>query len=256
MSSRSAGWNYLHLWLLAIALVLPTATLIPLGSLWLWDHGYLSYWALATCLVVAMTHFLQRRLFKDLPTVEPAVAIQTGDAGWTPLQTQAWADVVALAASASPGRLTSRDDVVNLALETIELVARRLHPERRDPLLQFTVPEALVVIERASMNLREFVMSSLPLGDRITISQIMVLYRWRGAVAVIEKGYGAWRVWRMLNPVTAATQEVRDRFAGQIYDLGREHVGRRLAQAFVKEVGRAAIDLYGMPPAAPMAIKE
>ncbi len=50
---------------------------------------------------------------------------------------------------------------------------------------------------------------------------------------------------RLLNPVSAATQELRERFTRQIYDMGREHLARRLARAYVKEVGRAAIDLYG-----------
>ena len=31
--------------LLAVALVLPAASLIPLGSLWLWQHGFILYWA-------------------------------------------------------------------------------------------------------------------------------------------------------------------------------------------------------------------
>jgi uncharacterized protein len=38
---------------------------------------------------------------------------------------------------------------------------------------------------------------------------------------------------------------LRERFTRQIYDMGREHLARRIARAFVKEVGRAAIDLYG-----------
>ena len=73
----------------------------------------------------------------------------------------------------------------------------------------------------------------------------MWLYRWRGALALAEKGYDLWRIVRLLNPVAAATQELRERFTRQIYEAGREHLARRLARAFVKEVGRAAIDLYG-----------
>ena len=47
-------------------------------------------------------------------------------------------------------------------------------------------------------------------------------------------------------PRSAATQELRERFTRQIYEAGREHLARRPgARAFVKEVGRAAIDLYG-----------
>ena len=76
-------------------------------------------------------------------------------------------------------------------LPRFEVVARRLHPERKDPLLQFTVPEALAVIERASSGLRDFVTTSFPLGDRITVAQLMWLYRWRGALNVIEKGHYA-----------------------------------------------------------------
>ena len=37
---------------LLMALLLPAASLIPLGSLWLWEHGAIPYWAAATCVVV------------------------------------------------------------------------------------------------------------------------------------------------------------------------------------------------------------
>src|SRR5581483_11349042 len=84
----------------------------------------------------------------------------------------------------------------------------------------------------------------LPPGRRITVAQVMWLYRWRGALQLAEKGYDLWRILRLLNPVSAATQELRETFTRQIIEAGREHLGRRLARAFVKEVGRAAIDLY------------
>src|SRR4029077_15213672 len=104
---------------------------------------------------------------------------------------------------------------------------------------------ALAVIEQASAGLRDFVSGSFPLGDRVTVAQLMWLYRWRGVLGMMEKSYDLWRIVRMLNPVSAATQELRERFTRQIYDAGREHLARRLARAFVREVGRAAIDLYG-----------
>ena len=234
--------------LLVVALLLPTATLVPLGTLWLWQHGYLLYWAIGTCLAVTGVYYLERRLMTPLapqgkPDAGPEEIAQ--DATWTPRQRQAWDDVLQLAASAGPERLASRDAILGLAVAAIDTVARRLHPERREPLLQFTLPEALAVIERASANLRTFLIGSFPLGDRITVAQLMWLYRWRGALELAEKGYDLWRIVRLLNPVSAATQEVRERFTRQIYEAGREHLARRLAGAFVKEVGRAAIDLYG-----------
>lgn len=239
--------DYSRLALLVVALLLPTATLIPLGGLWLWEHGYLLYWALGTCLAVIAAYLLQRRLLVSMPSPAATDADLSEPAGatWTPLQAEAWKDVVQLASTVDPGRLSSRDKVISLGLQTIECVAKRLHPERRDPLLQFTVPEALAVIERASLGLRTFVSGSLPLGDRITVAQLMWLYRWRGTLDLVEKGYGIWRIVRMLNPMTAATHELRERFSKQLYEMGREHMARRLAEVFVREVGRAAIDLYG-----------
>jgi len=234
--------------LLAVALLLPTLSLVPLGTLWLWEHGYIIYWAVATCLAVAAIYQLQKRLIAPLPAdaaLDIDDSVDKSDASWTPRQDEAWADVMRLASSVGPDRLASRDAVLGLGLETVEVVAKRLHPERRDPLLQFTVPEALAVIERASDNLRAFIVGSFPLGDRITVAQLMWLYRWRGALQLAEKGYDLWRIVRLLNPVSAATQELRERFTRQIYEAGREHLARRLARAFVKEVGRAAIDLYG-----------
>ena len=247
MTQQSKSATRLRLALLAVALVLPTISLILLGSLWLWQHGYVLYWAIGTCIVVAGAYLLQSRLMIPLPegAAQPLHDADPGDRGWTPRQEEAWADVMALASKVPADRMTSRDGVVNLGLETVELVAKRLHPERTDPLLQFTVPEALAVIERTSEGLRHFIVTSFPLGDRITVAQLMWLYHWRGAANLAEKGYQLWRVVRLLNPLAAATQEVRERFTRQIYEMGREHLAGRVARAYVKEVGRAAIDLYG-----------
>jgi predicted GTPase len=237
--------GYSRLVLLAVALLLPALSLIPFGSLWLWQHGYVLYWALGSCVVVSATYYLQRRLIVPLPPSTDDDADDHGDAAWSTRQAQAWEDVTHLASQVKAERITSRDAALDLALETIAAVAKRLHPERRDPLLQFTVPEALAVVERTSSNLRDFLVGSFPLGDRITVGQLMWLYRWRGALALAEKGYDFWRIVRLLNPVAAATQELRERFTKQLYEAGREHLAGRLARAFVKEVGRAAIDLYG-----------
>jgi predicted GTPase len=164
---------------------------------------------------------------------------------WNARQEAAWQDVLALADTADTDRISGRDELLGLGLETVTLVANKMHPERSDPLLRFTLPEAFAVIEQASAGLRNFAETSLPFGDRVTVAQIMWVYRWRGAIPVIEKGYDVWRLIRLINPISAVTQELRERTTRQIYEMGRAHVARRLTAAFVKEVGKAAIDLYG-----------
>jgi predicted GTPase len=240
---------HLRMALLAVALVLPTVSLVLLGSLWLFQHGYIVYWGLTTCVFVAAAYYIERRLMVPLPEAvdggRPEDAADQGDPAWTPRQELAWADVQALAAEVPPERISSRDAVLNLGLETIGLVAKRLHPDREDSLYQFTVPEALALVERTSDGLRNFILTSVPLGDRITVAHLMTLYRWRGAVDVAEKGYTLWRIVRTFNPLNAVTQEVRERFTKQMYQLISEGAAKRLAHAYVREVGRAAIDLYG-----------
>src|SRR5262245_55997228 len=100
----------LRLALLAVALVLPTVSLVLLGSLWLWQNGYVVYWALGTCLAVAGAYLLERRLIVPLPAaaVEALQGGERGDRSWTPRQEEAWADVQALAAKAPAERMTSR----------------------------------------------------------------------------------------------------------------------------------------------------
>lgn len=232
--------------LLALALLLPALSLIPFGSLWLWQQGFIVPWGIASFAVVAIAFVMLRRLL--LPMSGAAESEPPSDlprAVWNRRQEEAWADVVEFSRVVDPARLTSRDDMLTLGLETVSRVARHMHPEHGDPLLRFTLPEAFAVIETASAGMRGFVEENLPFGDRITVAQIMWVYRWRNIVPIMEKGYDIWRVVRLINPISAATQELRERYTRQIYEMGRAHIAQRLTQAFVKEVGRAAIDLYG-----------
>ena len=251
MSSTARTRRNLILLSVGIGLVLPSLTLIPLGSLWLWERGLILYWAAATGLLVGIAAVVQRHLLRQ-PTLHTPNAdavdndgILADMAAWTPLELLAWQDVVALAGRVDPGRVTSQDDALALGLETIEAVAHRIHPEVRQPVWQFTVPEAFAMLERVSRRLGAFVDEHVPLSDRLTVAQALALYRWRGALGVAEKAYDIWRVVRMANPVTAATNEARERLSKHLMKWGREHVTRQLAEAYVKEVGRAAIDLYG-----------
>src|SRR5262249_55478480 len=77
--------------LLAVALILPAAGLIPLGSLWLWQNGLILYWAIISCIVVAGIYYFERRLLTP-PAALPALEEDTspGDTRWSPRQDEAW----------------------------------------------------------------------------------------------------------------------------------------------------------------------
>lgn len=240
--------------LIAFGLLVPALSLIPLGSIWLWQNGYLLYWTGFALAAVAAVYFAQRHL---LPPAAPPAGEghasspeETGDddaarLGWSPAEEQAWKDVHALARSTDPEAIASPDRLLKLGQDAIETVARRLHAERRDPLWQFTTPEALAIVERVSRRLRLFVLDRVPFGDRLTVAQALALYRWRGALGMAERAYDVWRVIRLANPATAAANEAREQLSRAMMQWGRDAVARKLTEAYVLEIGRAAIDLYG-----------
>lgn len=234
--------------LLVLALLLPTLSLIPLGGLYLYEHGFLLPWAIAALAVAAAAFFAERRWMtsgaRRLAKLEASDEKRRRD-GHLTLSGRAWSDVRAIAAKVDPETLTSSEAVLALGQRTIDAVARRMHPEKSDAVWQFTLPEALVIAERVSSRLGRFVETQIPLGDRLTVAQLMAVYRWRGMVGVAERAYDIWRVIRLANPATAVTHEAREQLSRAVVNWSKERVGRRIAEAYVEEVGRAAIDLYG-----------
>ena len=255
-SKRTA--SYIRTFVPLFGVVLPSLSLIPFGSLWLWQHGYLLHWALATAVLVGLFSALcSRFLGSNSPQMRNAASPATSasaappdgddaiDPLWRPAEVEAWADVQAFALRTDAKALASQDAVLMLGADAVQIVAKRLHPEVAEPLWHFTVPEALALSERVSRRLSEFVVESVPFSERLTVAQVLALYRWRGAFGVAEKAYDVWRFVRLVNPVTAVTHELRERLSKQMVQLGREHITQRLARAYIREVGRAAIDLYG-----------
>jgi uncharacterized protein len=250
MKSRQDRQFILRIWIAVICLTLPTLTLVPFGAIWLLQKGYALYWVAGACVFVVAAFLFQLLILRrlDISLKNPRSRAMPEDraaASWTPREHDAWNAVLAVSETADISNFASWPAFLDLGQKTIEAVARAVHPEVKEPLWQFTVPEALTLIEQVSLRLKPVIADSIPLGDRLTVGQVLRIYQWRSAIDIAQKGYDIWRVIRMLNPATAATQELRERLSNQMYRWGREEIGKRLASGYVKEVGRAAIDLYG-----------
>ena len=238
--------RYLRFLMFGIALALPILSLVVLGSLWLWQNGYLLYWSAAafgtTAIAFSAERWVLREAFQNRPIVVPAV--DTTMPEQTAREAAAWRAVVALSESVDPQTIDSRDAFLDLGKKTIDVVARHMHPDHKDPFYRFTLPELLALTAKVSAKLGPFVRENIPLGDRLTVGQILVIYRWRGVLNVADKAYDIWRIIRLMNPATAITQELREKLTRQLYDWGRNEAARRLNNAYVREIGRAAIDLH------------
>lgn len=238
--------RYLRILMFIIALALPIFSLAVLGSLWLWQHGYVLYWSIAalsaTALAFAAERWMLRDAFRSAPIADSGNELPVRVKA--DRETAAWNAVVTLAEKVDPQAINSRDSVLDLGKATIEVVARHMHPDHKEPMYRFTLPELMALTANVSSRLEPFIRKNIPLGDRLTVGQIMTIYRWRGAIDFADRAYDIWRTIRLMNPATAVTQELREKFTRQLYEWGRSEVGRRLVGAYVREIGRAAIDLY------------
>lgn len=235
----------LRIVLLASALFLPMLTLVPLGSLWLWQNGYVLHWvggalAFASLVYALEAWALPARMFKK----------NSPPAGFPPSpelsarEAAARSAVEHLAETIDPTSVQSRNELAQLAVSTIEAVAHQMHPDDKTPVWNFTIPEVLLLTERVSARLRPIFVDVVPLGDTLTVGQVIRLYEWRSVVGVAEKAYDVWRLLRILNPVAAATQEARERVTKQIVASVRDDFTKRIVRIYVMEVGLGAIDLY------------
>lgn len=230
--------------MLGLAMFLPILSLVPLGSLWLWQNGLLLYWVAGALGATALFYALEARMLPPMRS-NRAGTIEAHATGETPAEAAARKAVARLADHVEPAQIQSRADIAALAVRTVETVAREIHPGEKTPVWNFTIPEILLLTERVSARLRPIVIDTLPLGEQLTVGQALRLYEWRSAVGYAERAYDIWRLLRIVNPVAAATQEARERITKQIVVSVRDDLTKRILRVFVTEVGMAAIDLYG-----------
>ncbi|MCB1921852.1 MAG: GTP-binding protein HSR1, partial [Candidatus Competibacteraceae bacterium] len=134
---------------------LPIAALLPLGAFWLWQTGMLYGWLAAMVACSAAGYGLQhwllrkdRRLLADAATAP--------DSHWPPKADAAWEIIERLAGDVKPEDWPLNDGsrLWTLGQNTLDAVARYYHPAEARPLLELTVPHTLLIIERASHDMR------------------------------------------------------------------------------------------------------
>ncbi len=237
----------------ASLLALPFLLLLPLGLIWLWQEGWLLWWMLAAAALALLGYlpaFWLKRTGKDhnksRPDAEAAVS-QPGE-DWSPRDLDAWKEVQSVAASVDRDIITDRDRLLATARQTIERVARHYHPEDRDPIWSFTVPELLLLTERVSIRLRMVLLDHVPAVHLVEAGHLLRIWEYKPmaetGAKVFRHLHNVWRVTRMTNPMAALLAEARQRIVGATLSEAGDYLRTQGARIWVEEVGRAAIELY------------
>jgi len=222
---------------------LPVLALLPLGLIWLWRTETLFYWLAALVACSAAGHGLQywlRRRDRRLLAGPATVA----DPHWPPKADGAWSAVETLAESVTPDEWPLNDGSRLLALgrQTLAAVARHYHPDVEQPLLQLTLPHTLLIIERASRDLRMTVTEHIPFSHRLTIGALTRARDWLTQIKQLWNLYRAGRL--VINPADALMSEVWTHLRNRGYELAWPELQRWLLQEYVRKTGYYAIELY------------
>ncbi len=226
-----------------VVLILPFLAVFGLGMLWLWQSGYMLHWLIALVVFGSLGYGLQQLLIRRERKLL-AEAMTQPNPDWPPNADAAWQQVESLAQTCEPQDWPLDDEawVFDLGQRTLESVARCYHPEVERPLLELTLPHTLLIIERASRDLRLDVAQNIPFSNRLRIGDIFRLQRWKEKAEKVFNVYRAGRV--IVNPVNALLGEAWRHFRERSVDQARTELHRWFLRAYVRKVGYYAIDLY------------
>ncbi len=247
---RASFWGRWWVTLLAgLLLAVPILTAFIGGIVWLLERDWFLIWfgAAAVGTVIAWLALRARHEpFRE--AAAEAEALTEPDANWSPHERAAWDEVCRLSVEADVEMLGDRRELLRAAERTIEAVARHYHPGRKNPTLEFTLPELLLLTERISARLRYLLLEQVPYSHRLKAGHLLLAWGYQPFVAkVLEHSrtvYSVLRIARILSPLGALAAEVRDYVVNDLYQNLQAHVRRKIVRLWVEEVGRAAIELY------------
>jgi uncharacterized protein len=239
-------WDHL---LVVFVLVFPFVLLILLGFLWLIQTSAI-LWFFAASLIVSVTvlllrNILRKRWRKDAETGPSPVDMSVEpDPDWLPTEKAVFADVSEHIAAVTRSSLPW-EDLPEQALEVVNRVAAGLDAKNKSA-LNFTLPEALLLLESTASRYREHLRSKLPFSDQISLATLYWLWRQRDRANVLwQLAQGSGRLARFaFNPAAGVMRELEQLVSGGNTGYVTENMLGVMQAILLEEVAYGAIELY------------
>ena len=236
-----AGWL---LFAAALLILTPYLIVFGIGSVWMWRHGLLWFWAVGTGVPTLLGLLLAeraRRLIFPRAASRPHPPPNATPAGQAAMRAVA---EISRRWQAQDPPLDQPDALGNLlhdiVEEVLETVARQYHPQADRPVLQVPVVHIAVLVELVARDFRQTFTGSMPWGKTVTPEQLL-WWKNKGELGWKISAY-LWQINRVrrlcTRPATAMVQEVQDHWGQNMAtNRGRpegagdpllRHQGRRL----------------------------
>ncbi|WP_172328205.1 dynamin family protein [Mangrovicoccus sp. HB161399] len=231
------------------ALALPFLAAMAAGFAWMIEHGHLVAFIVASISLggVVAAIRLARIWMRSRDTGQAARPDQLHariDPAWGESETAAFraAQSYIEQKTASP---LPWDELQPAALDVVLMVAAASGKGGKG-LLDFTVPEALLLMDRISVRLRSDIRDKVPFSDSISVGTLLWLWERRDVARKIRRhGWNAWRVIRAVKSLpTAVLREIEGVIAEGHTSFVTSEGAAILQALLLEEVAAAAVDLY------------
>lgn len=234
--------------LTVIIYALPWLALTMLGVFWLAEHDWLLPFVgitLSLVVLLRLTLLLLKRLRQRqvaAPVDAEHVPIVKANPEWTARELAVFKGLcVRIRQEPRPW-----GDMRLLALDLVEQAAQQLSAGQKGA-LDFSIPEALLLVDRVIIRLRRNLHDMVPFSDRISLKTI--LWIWENK-AWVQRGVAvagwAWRAKRLItNPPAAIMQEIQGAVTSSADGGEMKNFSVAIVQQIIlEEVARAAVDLH------------
>ncbi|OSP54590.1 dynamin family protein [Pseudoruegeria sp. SK021] len=233
----------------ALVVTLPLVATCLFGFLWLSEHGWLLPF-ITLCAVVGGAVYLARRWLRpprqqtqDAADMREALSVEA-DPDWSAAETTAFS-----VARKRIEALTDADlpweDLPKAALDVVNDIATGLGGPQKTA-LDFTLPEALLLIERAATRYRSHLRRHVPFSDQVSLKTLIWIWGQRDraqmALSVARIGHRLARL--AISPTTAVLREIEQAVAGGNATYLNDQVIAVLQAVLLEEVAYAAVELY------------
>lgn len=233
--------------LVVVGAVLPLATLSIIGIVTLQRSGYLLGFIIL-CVVLAaaasVPRLLYRRQWRETQAAIRTTSYVEEDSTWSEKESLLWKQLNTsleqkLQKDADWGSLKKHS--IALALEVAQGYGKKE--------LDFTVPEALQLVEEISRRYRAVLNEMVPGINVVTVSHAKLFYDFSNkygdtAKSLYQVFSVAWRVGRLANPSAAMMSELRGKFLGSMSDQMLDNLEYNAKRALLQEVAKVCLDLY------------
>ena len=244
---RHALLRWSRLWLAAV-LALPLTLSSVLGFVWLHERGWLLWFALASAgFYAALRLGMVASAWITNRRADPRTRDIAG-----PEADPDWSDAESAAFARAQARINARvavplpwADLPAEALAVVEAIANDLSNGQRSA-LDFSVPEALMLIDRVALRYRAFLLHHVPYSDRLSVRSMYWIWRRQdSAQAAWDTGFLAWRGVRLvLNPAVGLLREAERLLATGLQSRLTDRFRRDAQAILLEEAAQAAIDLF------------